>query len=226
MHPTAWLLVLQLGCGDGASESGTTDGLPPDGAGDGGASAGDGGADGGSDDGSGGTYTGGTEGGGPEVGDDEAPAHLLELRQEGTWDLSPYPGPFESLSGELVVTELLDGDEALPACTATFALTGYAADATCDGCQAAFEVLHFLAQDGGLTEDEQAIPGLDACLAPDLPAHDEVWTLGLSADGATIYRQTGLGGWVPWFDAALRLDTVEFAWTATVGVEGEEEEEE
>lgn len=213
-------LALAMGCGGGAADSGNGPGLPP---GDGGG-ADDGGADGGgADDGS--DWVGGEGGGGgPEAGDDEVPGHLLELRQSGTWTVSPYPGPFESMSGELQVLEILDGDEALPACSARFALTGYQADSPCTDCLVAFEVQHVLAQDGDTTKEGEPIPGLEACLAPDLPAPDESWVLGLSTDGAVISRQVGVGTWVPWFTADLRLDEVEFSWSGTVGVQIEEEE--
>ncbi|RME25006.1 MAG: hypothetical protein D6798_09915 [Deltaproteobacteria bacterium] len=213
--------VFAIGCAGPDTPPDTTRGLPPD-AGDGGAAGDGGGADGGGADGGGadgGSYAGGQGGGGPEAGDDETPEHTLTLIQEGTWTLSPYPGPYESMSGELVVTELLDGLEALPHCTAVFTLTGYVDPDPCGECQVAFTVTHYLSEDGGVTDDGDEIPGLSACMAPDLPAPDARWTLGLSTDDAVIYRRTGVGGWVPWFDSSRRLDEVTYAWTGTVAIE-------
>ncbi len=203
------------GCSETDTPTDNTSGLPPDGGGSDGGASGDGGE-----------YQGGQGGGGgPEAGDDETPANTLTLIQEGTWTLSPYPGPYESMNGQLVVTELLDGDATLPACSAVFALTGFVSDQPCDDCAVVFEVTHTLAQDGDVTKEGDEIPGLDACMAPDLPLDGEAWILGLSNDGATIYKRASLSGWVPWFEADQRLDDVEFSWTGTVGIELEDEDD-
>lgn len=221
------LLALGPAC-QGEGDGGTQQGLPPEHGGTG-STTGDGG---GAGTGWTGTGSSGT-GGGPAAGDDESPAHLLTLVQEGSWTLSPPAPPYESLSGTLTVTELLDGDETLPACTATFALTGVALPPEdgepCADCEASFEVLHYLSQDGGSVQGVDSgaateVPGLASCLAPDLPAHEEVWVLGLADD--RIERRLGLSGWVDWYEAEQVGATVDFSWTATVGLEGDEEETE
>lgn len=148
---------------------------------------------------------------------DEQPEHTLSLSQVGSWELSPRGGPWTTLTGELVVTEIVDGDEALPACTATFALTGEADGAGCDNCDAAFVVDFYLAE--GDTTD---------CLDPDLPEHDEVRRLAWSSVEEAIYFDYyGSGVWIRWYDAAEieDEDRIEFEWTAETGVAVEEEEE-
>ena len=217
------ILCLQLGCSQPA-DTGTGAGLPPD--------TSDGGSDGGGGN-AGTSWTGAGTGGGPAAGDDEAPDHRLSLIQEGSWTLSPPAGPYESLTGTLTVTELLDGDEDVPACTATFALTGVALDDTdtrgCADCTASFDVLHYLSEDGDTIpgeggDDDIEIAGLDGCLAPDLPDHQDTWALGLASDSIT--RRLGQGTWLDWYEAERIGATVSFSWTATVGVEGDEDEEE
>lgn len=149
---------------------------------------------------------------------DEQPAHTLSLTQMGTWDLTPRGGPWTTLTGELVVTEVLDGDEDLPACTATFALTGEADGTGCDQCDVAFIVEHYLA-DGDTTD----------CLDPDLPQHDEVRRMAWSSlEEAIYFDYYGSGVWLRWYDASELEDEdrLEFSWTAETGVAVEEEEDE
>lgn len=210
-------LAALLACGGG--DPATSPGLPPEG--DGGSTTGDGGG------GAGTSWTGGGTGGGPARGDDEVPGHLLTLRQEGTWTLSPATPPYDSLTGTLTLTELLDGEQDVPACTATFALTGTASDERCDGCTAGFQVLHYLSQDGASLPGPDSgapieVPGLSGCLGTDLPAHEEVWVMALASD--RIERRLGLSTWQAWYDAQTVAGTVTFSWTATVAVEGDEED--
>ena len=218
------VLSICTGCSGHGGSDGFV-GLPPENtsSSDGGATTGD---DGGSDTG----WNGAGVGGGPAAGDDDRPAHSLALSQVGTWTLSPPGGPYESMSGTLVVTEVLDGNEAVPSCTATFALTGTALDTSesCSGCQAAFEVLHYLAQDGatlpgtgGDTASGIDVPGLAGCMATDLPADQETWVLGLAGNGHAISRRLGTSAWQPWYQAEQAGASVQFSWTATVGVDGD-----
>lgn len=150
---------------------------------------------------------------------DEVPEHTLTLTQAGSWDLSPRGGPWTTLTGELVVTELVDGDEELPACQATFALTGEADEgAACDDCDAVFDVSFYLSE--GDTED---------CLDPDLPQHDEIRRLAWSSlEEAIYFDYYGSGVWIRWYDATELEDEdrIEFEWTAETGVAVEEDDDE
>lgn len=212
-----------LACGS-ETDGELSPGLPPEDGGDGG----DGGTTDGGGTGGGTTWTGGGTGAGPEPGDDESPLHQLTLLQEGSWTLSPSTPPYESMTGTLVLTELLDGDEAVPFCTATFALTGVATAERCEGCTAGFEVLHYLSEDGaslpgGEGQEDTLIPGLAGCLGTDLPAHEEVWAMALATD--RIERRLGTSTWLPWYEAEVDGGSVSFEWTATVAVELDDEEE-
>lgn len=147
---------------------------------------------------------------------DETPSHWLMLSQTGTWELSPRGGPWTTLVGELLISEILDGDEELPACEASFALTGEALEeAACDGCEVAFAVSFYLT-DGD--------PG--ACRDPDTPQHGDLHTFGLAPTEELIYLDYhGSGIWIPWYAAEIDEDDVAFAWTTTLAVKIEEEEE-
>lgn len=147
---------------------------------------------------------------------DETPEHTLTLDQAGVWSLTPRGGPWTALTGDLTITELLDGDLELPACEATFALTGEEAEpAGCDTCDAAFSILFYLS-DGDP----------DACMDPDIPLDGETRIYGWSAVDETIYfNYYGSGVWVPWYEATLDEDTLTVAWTADLGVVVEEEDE-
>lgn len=147
---------------------------------------------------------------------DDTPSHSLQISQTGTWELSPRGGPWTTLVGELLITEVLDGDEELPACTASFALTGEALEeAGCDGCEVAFAVSFYL---------NEGDPG--ACRDPDTPQHGDLHTFGLAPTEDLIYLDYhGSGIWIPWYAAEIDEDDVAYAWLTTLAVAIEEEEE-
>lgn len=214
---SAALVPAGIGCSqDGAkTDDGNSSGLPPD--------TGD--PDVGGDAGDGSDFVPDNAGGGPETGADDSPVATLLLVQEGRFEMSPFGGPYETMSGELTVTEYMDGDPDQPTCTATFSLTGFAAEA-CDGCQAAFTVTHFLTEDGAAGDTGgEPIPGLGACMAPDLPQHEAELVLGLTTAGDRIDKRTGLDAWIPWYDAETRFEDVDFGWSGTVAIELPEEDE-
>ena len=156
-----------------------------------------------------------------DAGDDE-PAHILSVTQEGSWELSPRGGPWTALTGELVVTELLDGDEELPACEVSFALTGEAPEAEggsgavlgCDTCDDVFLISYYLSAGDP-----------DACTDPDLPMDGDVRAFGWSSVDSTIYLDyAGTGVWLPWYEGEVDEDTITFSWTTELAVFVPEEE--
>ncbi len=147
---------------------------------------------------------------------DETPAHWLTFRQAGTLLLGGAIADPSSVTGTLVITELLDGDEEAPACEQTWALVGERAPVDCDGCAYTFDVLHTRVEATG------------GCRAPELPDDGEERTLGYATGEGRIYwdwYETGV--WVPLWDAGPgeTPDAIAIAWETTVGVEVEEEEE-
>lgn len=149
-----------------------------------------------------------------DTGFDVEPKHLLTMLHEGEWDMSPNGGPWETLTGELRVTELLDGDDLNPTCEVRFALTGEASEEGCAGCDAAFDVLHYVAEGDRTT-----------CRDPELPEDGAVVRMGWSdAEEAVFLDWQGSGVWLRWYDGERIDDSVRFAWEATVGVTVEEED--
>jgi len=117
------------------------------------------------------------------------------------------------MTGELVVTELLDGDEEAPACAERWSLVGLAAERVCDGCDLSFEIEHTRVETEG------------SCRGADLPEDGDVRVLGY--DGTRIWWDYGdTGVWVPLYDAGEGedIDTLVFVWETTVAVVVEEEE--
>lgn len=177
------------------------------------------------------------------VDNDQTPAHLAHVYQEGTWELGPPAGPYTSLSGVLQVLEYLDQERPTPGpgdtaetgfplvdtadtgssdspllCSVAYALSGVAID-SCPGCDFAFEVTHTVTM--GNPND---------CHDPDLPADGAILSLGFAPDYEPgqdwlllDYGDSGL--WLPWYPALQFADNVDFAWEATIGIYVEEEEE-
>lgn len=143
-----------------------------------------------------------------DTGGNTAPAHLLELRHEGSWSLSPEGGPWTAMTGAFTVTEVLDGDVENPACELEWSLTGEEADSGCEGCVASFVVHHYLASGDR-----------EACQDPDLPEDGEDRSMGWSdADGVIRYDVGDSGVWVDWYAGERLGDELSFLWEATVGV--------
>ena len=145
-------------------------------------------------------------------GGDETPPHLLTARQEGSWVLGGPSADPNSVTGTLVITEVLDGDTLAPACSETWALVGARAEADCPGCDYTFVVQH----------TQTALEG--ACRMPERPADGEERALGYG-DGVIWWDWYDTGVWVPLWDATLNdtRDELAFQWETTVGVEVEEE---
>ncbi|MES2644467.1 MAG: hypothetical protein V4850_33580 [Myxococcota bacterium] len=146
---------------------------------------------------------------------DEAPAHWLTMRQAGTWTLGGAEADPTSMTGLLVVTELLDADEEAPACVETWALVGARAETDCAGCAFTFAVEHTRVATEG------------ACRTPELPDTGDLRTLGYAqAEGRVWWDWYDTGVWVPLWDAEAGTLPGElvFIWEAVIGVAVEEED--
>lgn len=150
------------------------------------------------------------------LGDDE-PEHWLALAQEGVWELTPRGGPWTTLTGSLLATEVLDEDVENPLCEVSYALTGEEADASgCDTCEVAFLVSFYVNE--GAPED---------CADPDLPITDEQRVYGWSEVDSTIYLDyAGTGVWIPWYLGEVDEDTITFSWSGELAKVVEEDEDE
>lgn len=147
--------------------------------------------------------------------DDEAPPHLLALRQAGVWTLGGDPDDPSSMTGTLTITEVLDGDAENPTCLQEWAMVGARAEEGCDGCFT-------------FTVEHTQLFAEGACRAPELPDDGEVRALGLEEAAATIWWDWyDTGAWVPlWETAPGELPgEIAFSWEVTVGIEGEDEDE-
>lgn len=141
---------------------------------------------------------------------DTVPEHSLLLRHEGFWLLTPLGGPYRAITGELLIQEILDGDEEEPACSLRYALTGTPEAEGCAGCDFSFRVTHYLAEGDP-----------ELCQQPDLPAEQEVF----GWNEPTLYKDYAESGlWLAWYDGALVEDELSFSWEQTVGLTVEEEE--
>lgn len=148
---------------------------------------------------------------------DEEPAHWLTITQEGVWEMTPRGGPWTTMTGTLLVTEILDEDLENPTCELSYALTGEAVQAPgCETCDVAFNLAFYLS-DGDP----------EGCSDPDLPLADEERVLGWSEVDSTIYLDyAGMGTWIPWYDGELDEDTLSFFWTTTLAQYVPEEDDE
>jgi hypothetical protein len=166
-----------------------------------------------------------------DTGFNEQMVQQLQLFHEGAWEMSPPSGPYTVLYGELEVMEVIDGKIDPPWCSFTFALTGYISDELCDTCDIAFDVSFYLLDDGEEPDEEEMDAEnperayeLDDCLTPDMPAHEEIRTLGYSAFEEQIYFDYYDSGiWIPWYEASQILDSVSFEWEHTIGFYGFED---
>ena len=145
---------------------------------------------------------------------DEAPTHWLTMRQEGTWTLGGSASDPTSMTGTLLVTELLDADLLEPACLETWALVGTRAETDCDGCDYTFTVEHTRVT----TEGE--------CRTPELPESGDVRVLGSTGD-EILWDWYDTGVWVPLWEAGPGTfsDEIDFEWEVIAGVTGDDEEE-
>lgn len=146
---------------------------------------------------------------------DETPAHLLTVTHAARWTLGGFSDDPSSVTGELVVTELLDGVAEPPACLATYALVGERADEDCPGCSYTFRVLHTLVSTEG------------TCRSPERPVDGEDRALGhAEAEGVVWWDWYDTGVWVPlWESVPGELPgEIVLTWETTLGVAVEDEE--
>ena len=156
---------------------------------------------------------------------DETPPYTLTMSHTGSWDLLPIGGPFTSMVGSLEIVELLDANEMQPWCKATFSLTGQSVDDICPTCDFGFIILFYLVDEGDKKDKEVGL--LEDCQSPGLPADGEVRTLAYSESDSMLYYNYGdTNIWIPWYEANQLRDELNYAWTATAGFIGVEEEEE
>lgn len=142
---------------------------------------------------------------------DTTPEHRLRLVHEGFWLLTPLGGPYRAITGELLVQEILDGNEEEPTCMLRYALTGTPEEEGCAGCDFAFRVTHYLVQGDP-----------ESCQQPDLPREQEVY--GWKEPSLYLdYQESGL--WLAWYEGEWgEEEELGFGWEQTVGVELEEED--
>lgn len=164
----------------------------------------------------------------------EDPEHTLDLLQGGEWSLSPVgSGPYDTLTGTLTVTELLDGGAETPWCSAEFALTGAAIEAVCDGCEFGMAVSYYLVSDGILDSDGEPVVDdagdrlatLEHCQTPDLPTDGAILRFALHDTDEHLYLDYGDSGiWLPWYGTERVRQSVDFSWSATVGFRPDEDD--
>lgn len=145
---------------------------------------------------------------GGDTGTDGTPKHLLTITHEGRWEMSPNGGPWDAMTGELTLTEVVDGNLDKPWCEVRYALTGQASEDNCPQCDATFEVLYYVA------EGDETL-----CLDPETPANGATLRLGWSENTEQIWMDyQGSGVWMPWYDGRRVDDIVYFEWETEVGV--------
>lgn len=164
------------------------------------------------------------------------PQNTLQMTHEAWLNALPQGGPYDSISGDLTITEVLDGNEAVPWCTVTFQLTGELVQEEadrCAECDYTFSVLFTLIDEGDPNPDPETeeknpdIGGLAACASPDVPEDGETRVFGFdSTQESFLFNYFGSGIWIPWYDAQLLNDELYLVWTETTGFTGVEEEEE
>ena len=165
-----------------------------------------------------------------DTGYDEVPPFHLHVSHTGIWSLSPVAGPYTSLQGELILTEVIDTNDTFPYCNFRMGITGYASDAMCNTCDFGFEVNFFLLDPEEPEEGEEVIEipdeipiadNLSECFAPDLPDHQEVRQMAYSMDEETLYfNYYNTGIWLPWYPAVFIHDTLEVNYTQTLAFYG------
>lgn len=153
---------------------------------------------------------------------DRTPEHTLTITQSGLLQLSPPGGPYTSLVGTVVHEELLDGGLA---CTATFAVTGTAADREAPDAAWTQRILFYLVEEGDPKTGE--FPR-SACRDTEAPDHDDAWGVAWQSTGGnqgTVLRDwNDVGAWIAWWPGEVTGDVVDFSWDTTVAVAVEEEE--
>ena len=140
-------------------------------------------------------------------GGDEVPEHVLIARETGTWALSPRGGPWDAITGELTIVELVDGEEESPACERIYALTGTVVqNSGCPDCLVVADIFHYLNVSTG------------ECVHPDIPEHESLRRYGFDAVNNVLWLDWENSGlWIPWYDAELLGDLLTFEWTETYG---------
>ncbi len=143
------------------------------------------------------------------------PEHTLAKDEEGIWYLTPSGGPYEAMTGELLVTEHIDDSEDAT-CSIEFALTGSSRSESgalqgCEGCSFAFLITYALIAGDAST-----------CLSTDIPEDGEqlilAWAPAESGQGALYLNYQNTGQWILWYEGYLSDDILSFSWSSTLGV--------
>lgn len=134
------------------------------------------------------------------------PSHTLLMQESGTWVMSPTGGPYDAMSGTLLIEQLLDG-KGDPICSLTFSLTGAKAGFQCPGCSYTYFIQHVLVEGDP-----------EPCSGAELPQDGDSRVLGYSSEDRLIYyNYNDTGIWLPWYDASRLGDEVSFMWESSMG---------
>ena len=154
---------------------------------------------------------------------DVDPDHFLHISQLGTWTMSPPGGPYDNMTGGLIINEIIDdGPEDTaepPECEVTYTLVGQTyAPNSCADC------------DWTLTVEFTGDGDRDSCHDPDMPPLNTEpgggWPMGYSSSTNKVYfNYFGTGVWVPWYNAVKVGDVITIDFLTSVAIEVEEEEE-
>ena len=156
----------------------------------------------------------------PDSDANEPPPATLSITHGGAWALSPNGGPWDSVTGDLSVLEVLDGDTLAPTCELEFSLTGQAVtEDTCPGCACptcavTLDVLHYLVSGDPAT-----------CLDAELPEDGERRRMGWDEAAQQIMLDwEGSGVWLAWYPGERVDDAITFLYEAEVATEAPEED--
>lgn len=158
-------------------------------------------------------------------GDDDdatntAPETLLSVEETGLLLRSPAGGPYNAITGEMTITELVNGqlidedpldEEPPPTCEVLLAAVGTLVEAeeACSFCDETWAIT-FSVDEGNP----------DRCLGPDQPADGEVRVLGfVAAEQALYWNYRDLGQWVWWYHASDSGDELSFEWRTSLGID-------
>jgi len=144
------------------------------------------------------------------------PDNWLFVDEMGQFTMSPSGGPYDSMSGTLMLQEYVDEFDIYegPPCLVSWSMSGTVAPLPCAGCDAAFEV-----------EFDLVSGNLSTCQSADLPSETLNWRLGVDATQGIVYRDIGnTGVWVAWYDGVIIGDTVTISYVASWPIFQDDEE--
>ncbi|MCO4771844.1 MAG: hypothetical protein KDA24_17565 [Deltaproteobacteria bacterium] len=155
----------------------------------------------------------------------DQPENVLTVQESGVLTRSPTGGPYTAITGQLTITELLNGEaieplepggepmdgDLPPTCEVLYAVVGTRADSEdeCPTCDATW-ALTFSVDTG--------TP--DWCMGPEQPGDGDVRLMGFTQSQQAMYWDyQDLGTWVWWYQANETGDDIAVSWTTTLGVE-------